>query len=273
MPDTMIQTETAAPPSGAGILEGYRSNTIGALVLARAKATAEIKKVVKDKSAKVESRKDGRSYSYSYADLADVMEAVDDALAAQELALFQTMQDRRGTVLVTTLAHSSGEWIASEVRLADLGGGPQVFGSSLTYMRRYSALAVLGIAPDSDDDGKAAQDRADQARQRPAQRADRPARADTIPRTAGRIQQAPSDSGGPDLMQIPLGVDGSLLIGKWVSAAKAALDGRPEPWRRAWLEMHQFEIDEVRKARRDWADKLESIAVAPDLAPMADAAE
>jgi hypothetical protein len=37
--------------------------------------------------------------------------------------------------------------------------------------------------------------------------------------------------------------------------------------------MHQFELDEVRKCRRDWADRLEALAIAPDLAPMADAAE
>jgi hypothetical protein len=51
---------------------------------------------------------------------------------------FQTIQDRgRGAVLVTTLAHSSDQWIASEVRIASPDAGPQVFGSSLTYTRRY----------------------------------------------------------------------------------------------------------------------------------------
>src|SRR5690349_22691163 len=106
----MLQSpETAAPPVGAGVLNGYRSPAIGALVAARAKAAAEIKRVAKDKEAKVETRRDGgRSYSYRYADLASVLEAVDDALAAHEMALFQTMVDRRGAVyLVTTLAHSS----------------------------------------------------------------------------------------------------------------------------------------------------------------------
>ena len=88
------------------------------------------------------------------------------------LADFQTIQDRgRGAVLVTTLAHSSDQWIASEVRIASPDAGPQVFGSSLTYMRRYCALGILGLAPDTDDDGKAAQERADQqARQQPPQR-------------------------------------------------------------------------------------------------------
>ena len=70
-------------------------------------------------------------------------------------------------------------------------------------------------------------------------------------------------------MQIPLGADGSLLIGKWVSMVKSVLECRPEAWRRTWLELHEFEMEEVRKARREWADKLQSIAIAPDLTPEA----
>jgi hypothetical protein len=168
VPDTMIpQTDTpTAAPAPCGVLSDYRSPLIGQLVAARAKASADIKRVVKDKKAEVQSRKDGgRSYTYSFADLFDVMDAVSDALAAQELALFQTLQERRGAlVLVTTLAHSSDQWISSEVRVTGVDAGPQIFGSSMTYMRRYSALGILGIAPDSDsdDDGKAAQTRADQ---------------------------------------------------------------------------------------------------------------
>jgi hypothetical protein len=174
MPDTMISSpsmpvEIAAPaPPGPTVLDGYRSPQIGKLVAARAKATASIKSIVKARTAKVESRKDGgRSYSYSYADLADVLDAVADALAEHELVLLQTTQARAGGVfLVTTLMHSSDQWIASEIRLNAIGAGPQVHGSEMTYLRRYQALAVLGLAPKTDDDGAAAQDRADQGRHR-----------------------------------------------------------------------------------------------------------
>src|SRR4051794_40171057 len=122
MPDTMLQSP--APATSCGTFSDYRSPLIGQLVAARAKATSEIKRIVKDKKAEVQSRKDGRSYSYQYADLADVMDAVDDALAANEMALFQTMQDRKGTlVLVTTLAHSSDQWISSEVRITSPDAG------------------------------------------------------------------------------------------------------------------------------------------------------
>ena len=132
MPDTMLPVETASapPPASCGVMSGYRSPQIGALVAARAKASARIKAIVKDKQARVESRKDGgRSYSYSYADLADVLEAIEDAISEQELAIFQSTQDRGrdGTYLVTTLAHSSDQWIAADIRLKSADAGPQVY--------------------------------------------------------------------------------------------------------------------------------------------------
>ena len=37
--------------------------------------------------------------------------------------------------------------------------------------------------------------------------------------------------------------------------------------------MHAAELEEVRRTRREWADKLEALAIAPDPVPRADAAE
>jgi hypothetical protein len=58
------------------------------------------------------------------------------------------------------------------------------------------------------------------------------------------------------------------MVWHWVARARELLAGKPEAWRREWLELHQAELEEVRKARRGWADRLESLAVAPDLAPL-----
>ena len=57
----------------------------------------------------------------------------------------------------TTLLHASGEWIscgilALPVNKVDCQG----FGSALTYARRYSLSAAVGIAAEADDDGNAA---------------------------------------------------------------------------------------------------------------------
>src|SRR3954447_20731998 len=258
MPDTTIQSSTPAP-SPCGVLSDYRSPLIGQLVAARAKAASEIKRVIKDKTADIPAKSGtGRSYSYSYADLASVMEAVDDALAAQEMALFQTMVDRRGAVfLVTTLAHSSDQWISSEVRVGGIDAGPQVFGSALTYMRRYSALSILGIAPDSDDDGSAAQSRADQqARHSLAQRVEQPRRAETAPNAKTTTEDSPREPNEPVHMPIQMGNDGPLL-GKWTRMAIDELNGRTEAWRRTWLELHRVELDELRRDKSEFANKLE----------------
>lgn len=259
MPDTMI-------PTAAGIVSDYRSPMIGQLVAARAKATSEIKKVVKDKTADIPNKNGGRGFAYSYADLAGVMEAVDDALAAQEMALFQTLQERGNrTVLVTTLAHSSDQWIASEVSVSSPTAGPQVFGSSLTYMRRYSALAILGIAPDTDDDGKAAQERADQqARQKPQDRAEAPRSNQPPPKQSERTQRAPSGSSDPQHVVMTADA-GGYLVREWLDQAAAAMKGQPEAWRRRWLDIHQQEMAILRNVRAEWAKKVEDAATAPDI--------
>src|SRR4051812_10671184 len=106
MPDTMIPTATAEVPASCGVMSGYRSASIGKLVSARAKASAKIKAIVKDKKAKIENKNGGRAYEYAYADLSDVLDAIEDAISEQGLAIFQTTQARtNGTFLVTTLAH------------------------------------------------------------------------------------------------------------------------------------------------------------------------
>lgn len=133
-----------------------QSESIGKLADALSKAQAAIKPPKKGKTAKVQT-KDGGSYSYSYADLADVIECYRAPLSANGLALTQLMRLQDGhMVLVTKLAHSSGEWLASEYPVATYVR-PQEQGSAITYARRYAATAMLGIAAEDDDDGAAAQ--------------------------------------------------------------------------------------------------------------------
>lgn len=95
-----------------------------------------------------------------YADLHGVLAAVRPVLAKHGLAITQTINVREGQVhplLETLLLHTSGESISSTVPLAVSKAGPQEFGSVMSYLRRYSLMALLGIAgADDDDDGEAA---------------------------------------------------------------------------------------------------------------------
>jgi len=61
-------------------------------------------------------------------------------------------------VLVTTLAHSSGEWIKSYCPILTKDDSPQGQGSGITYARRYALAAIVGLAQ-IDDDAEAAQGR------------------------------------------------------------------------------------------------------------------
>jgi len=268
MPDTMLQTDPAPAltPASCGVMDGYRSAQIGKLVAARAKASAKIKAIIKDKKADIPNKNGGRGYQYAYADLADVLDAVEDAISEQGLAIFQTTQARgNGTFLITTLAHESDQWVAAEIRVKSADQGPQVYGSEMTYLRRYAVLAALALAPEADDDGKAAQDRADQqARQKPRDRVEQSRRPPTPPKASGRPQTSSGDSGEP--ARIPIVTDdGGPRIRDWLDQAKAAIDGKPEEWRRRWLELHTAELADLRHLRPDWADRVEAAAIAPDL--------
>lgn len=133
-----------------------QSENIGKLAEALSKAQAIIKPPKKGRTAKVNT-KDGGSYSYSYADLADVIECYRVPLSSHGLALTQTMRMQDGhMVLVTKLAHLSGEWLDSEYPVATYVRA-QEQGSAITYARRYAVTAMLGIAAEDDDDGAAAQ--------------------------------------------------------------------------------------------------------------------
>ena len=56
--------------------------------------------------------------------------------------------------LTTVLAHASGEWIASGWPVCPIGDvvTPRRMGAALTYARRYSLFALVGIAGEDDLD-------------------------------------------------------------------------------------------------------------------------
>lgn len=130
----------------------YQSEEIGELAAALAAAQARFTFAVKDSTAVM-----GTAGKRKYADLQSVLEAIRDGLTANGLAVIQApMPADNGIKLRTTLAHKSGQWMASELCLPqDRMGGVQGMGSALTYARRYALAAMVGIAQD-DDDGETA---------------------------------------------------------------------------------------------------------------------
>ena len=125
------------------------------LAAALAAFQAEAPTVSKGKTAKVPT-KAGGSYSYTYANLADVVEAAYPLLSKHGLSFSCVPRNREvgGYELVGILLHSSGESLEGSLPLS--GNTPQELGSALTYMRRYLLGAMTGLVTDDDDDGAAA---------------------------------------------------------------------------------------------------------------------
>lgn len=131
------------------------------LATALAAFQAELPRLRKDESAKVtgESASGAKiSYTYGYADLAQVVEAVSTCLGQHGMAFtaFPTM-GANGFVLEYTLMHEGGEERNGTWPLPDpTRTKPQQLGSAITYARRYAQMAVTNTFPDKEDDDGAA---------------------------------------------------------------------------------------------------------------------
>lgn len=92
-----------------------------------------------------------------YADLSACVEAVIDALNDNGLGLVQiTHPCESGVSVETILVHETGQTMSSGIlNLPASKQDAQGYGSALTYARRYSLMAICGIAPEDDDGNKA----------------------------------------------------------------------------------------------------------------------
>lgn len=135
------------------------NNGIEKLAEALSKAQKAIKAPLKNRHVDYKD-KNNRSIKYSYADLADVLEAIREPFAENGLSISHSMTYKFEIFgLETILMHSSGQFRTSFYPLPDPAKNTiraQEFGSALTYARRYSASSIAGIASEEDDDGQLA---------------------------------------------------------------------------------------------------------------------
>ncbi|KKN76466.1 hypothetical protein LCGC14_0369750 [marine sediment metagenome] len=129
-----------------------KSDTIGEL----AQALVQVQKVLEG------AKKDSTNpfFKSKYADLSSVWDACRKPLAENNLAVIQTMDTYEGAgfIIETTLAHISGEWISGRLSITPVKDDPQGIGSAITYGRRYTLAAIVGVCPE-DDDAESAMDR------------------------------------------------------------------------------------------------------------------
>lgn len=125
------------------------SISVASIFAALAKAQGEMKGAKKDAT--------NPHFKQKYADLASIWDACRVALSENGLCVIQTTSQAGavGVCVVTTMGHSSGEWVRGEMYVPVSKQDAQGFGSAITYARRYALAAIVGVAPE-DDDGEAA---------------------------------------------------------------------------------------------------------------------
>jgi hypothetical protein len=102
-------------------------------------------------------------FKSNYAPLDEVINTAKPILAKYGLSVLQsTGSEGEAIKIVSVLMHESGEYIQSDELVLPAyqtkGGGVKEFnaqgaGSAITYGRRYSLSAILGLASEDDDDG------------------------------------------------------------------------------------------------------------------------
>ena len=109
-------------------------------------------------------------YGYSYANLSAIFEVINPLLEKHGLGFSQLLN---GECLDTVIFHvESGETLTSSVRIpqgVQLKGMNdfQVLGSAITYLRRYSLSAALGLITDVDTDASGEQEKPQSKDERP----------------------------------------------------------------------------------------------------------
>src|SRR6266852_9432818 len=142
------------------------SESVAALASALAKAQAELGNPEKSLTATIRTAGPGAGErTFRYAPLSSGFDIVLKTLGQHEIATVQTtaIDQAAGIVNLTTLlAHSSGEWIASDWPVCPIAETerPHRMGAALTYARRYALFTLVGIAGEDDLDAPDLNDRA-----------------------------------------------------------------------------------------------------------------
>jgi hypothetical protein len=134
------------------------SDSVAALAAALAKAQSELVNPEKSLTATIRAAAPGvAERSFRYAPLSSGLDIIRKTLGQHEIATIQTtaIDHTSGLVNLTTmLAHTSGQWIASDWPVCPIAemASPQRMGAALTYARRYALFTLVGIAGEDDLD-------------------------------------------------------------------------------------------------------------------------
>src|SRR4051794_39623542 len=156
-PSGRSQARSASTSSRRRAAMHRSSESIGTIAAALAKAQLELTNPEKSLVGTIPGMTPRGDRSFRYAPLSTGLDLVRKSLGRHEIATVQTtaIDAEAGLVRLTTiLAHASGEWLASDYPVCPVSetAAPQRMGAALTYARRYSLFALVGIAGEDDLD-------------------------------------------------------------------------------------------------------------------------
>lgn len=124
------------------------------------------------------------TYSYDYVNIDSVLAAVRPVLREHGIVVQQSVggdPECRYVSVTTILRHRSGQTWQSEAAVFPRGNNAQTQGSIITYLRRYSLLAFLGLPTEDDDGARSARASAQRQAPPPRQASPPPQRTTTPP--------------------------------------------------------------------------------------------
>lgn len=130
------------------------TNVMASLYGSLAIAQGAFLAIEKNRSVEI-TMKTGGKYRFRYADLEQILAKTRQALSANGLALFQSLETQpNNAVLRCELVHKDGGRVSSEVSIPHphTVQDPKSFGAMVSYYRRYMVTAMLGVSADDDLD-------------------------------------------------------------------------------------------------------------------------
>lgn len=109
-----------------------------------------------NKTVRVQTKKGGQ-YTFEYTDLGGIIDGVkshfkENGISVMQSASTDLMEGMLFVSVSTRLVHSSGEWMESKPLIMQANNSIQDMGGQITYLKRYSLSAMLGISTEEDDD-------------------------------------------------------------------------------------------------------------------------
>jgi len=194
-----------------------------------ARAVHAVEKVTKSKTAKINA-----TFSYTYADLSDVLEAIKDALNTEGLAMSQyvnVLGETRQQLMTVIIDMETGDQVEFGGPAFPITGDAQATGSALTYHRRYSLTTLFSMQVGDDDGAQATRAARDPQNRTPAESEIRKGLAGLDKGLQGEFAADFKEQFGSTLTKLPESRHGEALKfwKQWVSGDSEEPEASEDP--------------------------------------------